>query len=271
MKKIHIISSMTLCLVIVTASGCQIAQEKPVRSDALYQVSLLNGLMLGDYDGSVSVGALQRLGDTGIGTFNELDGELIMIGGKTYKAKSDGSVELQPDSETVPFAIVTFFDNDIVSRNLADLKDIEALKKTLDQVIVEEKGDFNRFYIASIEGTFSSVHVRSVPSQTKPYKPLAEITKTQTEFNYENVEGTIIALRCPDYVSGINLPGWHLHFISKDRTKGGHLLDADLIGAVLSMDKISEFQLMLPETEEFAKLNLTQNLNSDTNNVESKK
>ncbi len=271
MRKTPIFLSMTLCLVIAAASGCQIAQEKPARSDALYQVSLLNGLMLGDYDGSVSVGALRKLGDTGIGTFDQLDGELIMIGGKTYKAKSDGSVELQPDSETVPFAAVTFFDNDIVSRSIADVKDIASLKQTLDQVIVEEKGDFNRFYIVSIEGTFSFVHVRSVPSQTKPYKPLSEITKTQTEFTYENIEGTIIAIRCPDYVSGINLPGWHLHFLSKDRTKGGHLLDADIIGAVLSMDKISEFQLILPETEEFAKLNLTQDLNSDTNNVESKK
>ena len=279
MKNNRIVVSLIAVLLLVAGTGCQNGQSNgaksaglsdPPKSDAIYQVSLLNGLMLGDYDGTVSVGALHALGDTGIGTFDQLDGEMIFIDGIVYKAKSDGSVEIQPDQETVPFAAVTYFDNDIVSRDVADVQDIEGLKTLLDQVITEETGDFNRFYVVILTGSFPSVHVRSVPQQEKPFKPLAEIAKTQIEYTYENLSGTIVAIRCPDYVKGINLPGWHLHFLAADKTKGGHLLEASLSKGTLKMDEVSDFQLRLPDTKAFAELNLVEDLGKDTKKVESK-
>ena len=80
--------------------------------ETFFQVSLLQGLTLGDYHGSVSVKELKRKGDIGLGTFDGLDGEMIMLDGSVYKAKGDGTVELADDSETIPFCGITFFDDD---------------------------------------------------------------------------------------------------------------------------------------------------------------
>ena len=267
LKKILI----TLVLLSVVSFSCQVHAEATIKTDALYQVSLINALMQGDYDGTVSVGDLLKIGDTGIGTFDRLDGEMIMLDGVVYKAKADGSVDIQPDPETVPFAAVTFLDNDIARQDIAGLSSIDALKAYLDDLVHQETGDYNRFYVAVIEGRFNTVHVRSVPEQTKPYKPLSEIAETQPEYIYESLEGTIVALRCPDFVEGINVPGWHLHFISKDRSKGGHMLNADLLIGSLKMDVISDFNMKLPNTDSFSSLDLTKDLSSDTEKVESKK
>ena len=58
---------------------------------------------------------------------------------------------------------------------------------------------------------FSKMHVRSCYKCAKPYPTLAEAACEQREYHYENEEGQIIAIYCPDYVEGINLPGWHFH------------------------------------------------------------
>lgn len=257
-----------LIVLAMVLSGCH---TLPERSDAIYQVSLLNALMLGDYEGSVSIGTLLEYGDTGLGTFDRLDGEMVVLDGIVYQIKSDGNVYVKGPSDLTPFAAVTFFDYEFHDKTLVGMNDIGSLKSHLDEVILQVQGDFNRFYVAKLEGDFAMVHVRSVPPQDKPFRPLAEIAKTQPEFHYKNIQGTIIALRCPDYVEGINLPGWHLHFLSTDKTKGGHLLDANLISGTLGMDMIDEFQLILPHSELFPDLTLHTNLSTATTAVEGKK
>lgn len=270
-KPIRILILAAALAALATAAGCSISGSQAVKSDALYQVSLLNALMQGDYQGTTSIATLKDKGNTGIGTFDQLDGELIMLDGEVYKAKADGTVEKQTNEETVPFAAVTCYDEEYEATNLKDIQTIEALKASLDTMITQETGDYNSFYVAVIEGEFTLAHVRSVPAQMRPYKPLAEITKDQVEFKYENVKGTIIALRCPAYMEGINLPGWHLHFISKDKTKGGHLLDLRLEKGTAGLDRITEFSLKLPGTEAFSTLKLGSQADQDVTAVESKK
>lgn len=241
-----------------------------VDRENIYQVAELNALMLGNYDGFITVDELLKHGDTGLGTFHTLDGEMIVLDGAVYKAKSDGSVEKQKGDTLIPFATVTYMDNDLEIKELKDVKNIEEIKKALDDAIAKNKENKNLFYMATIKGDFNMVHVRSVPAQTKPYKPLSEIAATQPEFTYENVPGTIVAIRCPDYVQGINLPGWHLHFISEDKSKGGHLLDASIKVANAQIDYTNNFSMTLPQTADFAKLDLAQNLNQKTQQVEGK-
>jgi len=48
------------------------------------------------------------------------------------------------------------------------------------------------------------------------------VTKTRPVFQFEQVRETVLGFLCPQYVNDINIPGYHLHFISDDRTKGGH-------------------------------------------------
>lgn len=284
-------SFFSLCVFcMLTLAGCQPVQKRAeisnatvnaasdatagapsdTMADAIYQVSLLDGLMQGEYDGTATVGELLQEGNIGLGTFDQLDGEMIVLDGVVYKAKSDGSVEVAGDSQTVPFAAVTNFDHDIAAIPLSSIADFGSLKVALDDIIANETGDFNRFYVAEIKGDFDVVHVRSVPMQSKPYKPLAEVTKNQAEFVYENIRGTAVAMRFPDYMQGINLPGWHLHFLSDDKTKGGHVLDLKLADGTVSMDTVLAFQLVAPGTESFANLDLGADLSQQTTTVESK-
>ena len=245
-------------------------QASEQKADNLYQVSLLNGLMQGDYDGSVSIGELLKHGDTGLGTFNKLDGEMIVIDGAVYKAKSDGTVEKQPADELTPFAAVGFMDADYNLDGLNGITNLNDLKTKLDDYVKTKAADKNAFYMVKISGDFNLAHVRSVPMQEKPYRPLNVISDEQKEFVYNDVKGTIVALYCPDYMAGINLPTWHFHFITDDKTKGGHLLDINIKNATGTMDKMEDYNLVLPSSKTFADMDLAKDLSKETAKTESK-
>ncbi|MBR1737350.1 MAG: acetolactate decarboxylase, partial [Firmicutes bacterium] len=152
-------------------------QEQAVENDreTIFQVSLLQGLTLGDYYGSLTIKELKEKGDTGIGTFEGVNGELIMLDGEVYRAKSDGSVEVAPDDETIPFSNVTFFDAD-TTEEISGITNINDLKNYLNGK-VEEFGK-NRFYMIRIDGSFKKVSARSELKQEEPYKTLAEALST---------------------------------------------------------------------------------------------
>ena len=258
---------MTICTVLFAGCAKRVPSEVPDQNrDMLYQVSLLQGLTLGDYYGSVTLGELKQHGDTGIGTFDKLNGEMVMLDGVVYRVAGDGSVEVVPDEETTPFCVVTCLKAD-ETKHLKEIPDYEALQNELNK-IVEQRGK-NRFYMIRIDGVFQQINVRSVNAQEEPYKPLVEVLEyDQTFFDYENIEGTVVGLYCPPYMSQLNAAGWHLHFISKDKTKGGHVLGANITEAVLSWDDIDGFEVKLPENEMFAGFDLTVDQSEDIKKVE---
>ena len=242
--------------------------ESKADRETIYQVSLLQGLTLGDYNGSVSVKELKQKGDTGIGTFEGVNGEIIMVDGTVYRVKSDGSIETAPDDETIPFANVTFFDTD-EKQDISGVSSIADLKKLLDEKV--EKLGRNQFYMVRVDGTFKKMHARSELKQEKPYKPLAEALKTdQREFSWDNIEGTVVALYCPQYMKDLNAAGWHLHFVSKDKKYGGHVLELDVDKAELKIDCTQGFNMQLPDTEMFPTLDLTKDQSGDIKKVETK-
>ncbi|MBQ4469833.1 MAG: acetolactate decarboxylase [Synergistaceae bacterium] len=239
-----------------------------VKSDRLFQAALLQSLMLGEYDGFVSAGGLKTYGDTGIGTFQSVNGELIMLDGVIYRALWDGSVEVVPDSETIPFANVTFFDSDIKQENI-NAESSQELKNLMTKIAA--KHGKNQFYMAKVTGLMPRITVRSELPQKEPYKPLNDALKTdQREFTYENIHGTVVALYCPDYMDGLNTPGWHLHFISQDGKKGGHVLELAAKDCLLEMDVISEFAMIVPDRQSFNDKNLSINMKEAIQQVEGK-
>ncbi len=251
----------------LSASGCSEQQTKDTQNtvdrELLFQVSTINALLAGSYDGQISIGDLKNHGDIGVGTFDALDGEMIVLDGEVYKAKYDGTVEKVDEEESTPFAAVTSFDEDQKVENV-EFTDYASLQKTLD-IMIKNK---NLFYTFKVFGEFSHVKVRSVPSQEKPYPPLAEVIKEQAVYEYENVKGTILGFWCPDYVEGINVPGYHLHFISEDKTMGGHLLDISCKNGEIAVDQTPSFEMELPENDEFGKLVLHEDKSEELNKVE---
>lgn len=263
----------TFLIVCFLLAGCtsQTKNNDEIKSDreTLYQTALLQSLMLGDYYGSVSVGDLKKYGDTGIGTFDKLNGELIMLDGKVYSGLSDGTLKEMDDSLTVPFSDVTFFDEDIVI-NINSVTSMDDLKAKMDEAI-KDSGN-NYFYMIRIDGNFKFVEYRSELPQQEPYKPLADVMMTdQVLFSSNNTNGTIIGLYCPAYMNGLNTAGWHFHYASGDLTTGGHLLNIEFDTAVAKLDKTVGFNMVLPEENYFEGIDLTSDLEKAIGKVEQNK
>ncbi|GEM_PF-856822 len=239
------------------------AAEPQGKQGSVFQYATLNALMEGNYDGTLTVGELKQQGNLGLGTFDTLDGEMIVLGGKVYRIKSDGTASLVEDTEKTPFAAVTFFEPD-VSLSQEGPVAWSRLYSYLDGLLPTK----NLPYAFKIEGEFSYVKARSVPSQVKPYPKLVQVTAQQPTFEFHNTRGTLVGFRLPDYMEGVNLPGYHFHFLTGDGKAGGHMLEANLQSAQVEIDYLSDFRMELPRTDTFYRLNLSKDNSADLDKVE---
>jgi acetolactate decarboxylase len=231
--------------------------------EVLFQVSTIDALLLSVYDGILPIGELKERGDFGIGTFDKLEGEMVVVDGECYQVKVDGVAYVVPDDVTTPFATVTFFDPDETvlvekAENMTEFGEI------LETSFPSE----NIFYAIRIDGTFPYVKTRSVPAQEKPYPLLVDAVANQTVFEFENASGTVIGFWSPEFVDGINVPGYHLHFITEDRKAGGHILDLRVDGAEVELDLTPNIFMALPTAGDFFNVDLTGDLSSDLEKVE---
>ncbi len=208
------------------------------REHELFQVSTIEALLHGAYDGDVTVAELAGRGDLGLGTFNALDGELVLADGILYRAAQDGSVHPAEPERRSPFALVTSFQPG-VEIYLGVSQDVDAL---LSQVAPQSP----RCAAIRIEGRFEQVRLRSVGPQRKPYPPLTEVLAEQTVFDEEDIEGVVVGFCFPAHESRLNLPGRHLHFLSSDRTRGGHVLSCRPAECVVRVDHEAEIEVELP-------------------------
>ncbi len=259
MNPLRLIGPLSL-LTLVLITGCSHCNRK---TDSLYQASTIDALLVGIYDGSTTFADLKRNGDFGIGTFDALDGEMIALDGTFYQAKANGTVLPVDDTAKTPFAVVKFFSPD-TRLTFSGAKDLNSLMVELDKILPTP----NYFYAIRIEGTFPAIKVRSVPAQKKPYPGLAEAASRQSVFQFRDISGAIVGFRTPSFAKGINLPGYHFHFISADRKIGGHLLDCRIDQGVLSLDRALDLHLALPENAEFSQGNLGQDHGHDLEKAE---
>jgi len=249
-----------VCVALMMICGCA-----STRHSAVTQVSTIDALLVGAYDGVISVNELKQHGNLGIGTVHQLDGELIMLDGEVYHVKSDGLVYVVPDQAVIPFASVVDFRNPVKF----PLKNISDFNTFIERMKLEFPNP-NTIMAFRIHGKFRMVKTRSVPKQEKPYRALAEVTKTQPEFLLKDVDGFLVGFRLPAYVKGINVPGWHLHFIDDNKKVGGHVLAFDLEAADIEACEIFDFRLMLPRnSEQFQNADLSVDRSKELHKVES--
>lgn len=235
-------------------------------AESIYQVALLQSLAQGYFDGSMTVADLKTHGDTGIGTFDGLNGEMIVLDGVVYQAIGDGSVVVPADNETVPFSNVTFFEEDLTLA-LSAIPDMASLQSTLNEIV--EINGANLFYMVKIPGTFSTIKVRSEYKQEKPYRNLdVALAADQNEFDFENIKGTMVGLYCPDYMGDLNSVGWHFHFLTEDLTQGGHVLQVSVDEATALLDATPGFELFLPEEKVFQNLELSKDMDEAIHKAE---
>ena len=201
-----------------------VQEELQMKSNKIYQVSTLQALALGYTRPVVTVHELLEHGDTGLGTFESVDGEMIVLDGVCYQAKPDGSIVCSEDDDGVPFAVSGFV-KDGRKFKIGEMKDLDAIKLELTLRIEEDFG-LNSIHIARIDGWFHSIHARAGAPYRAHHVSLKEIlSETQKAFVFENISGSLVGVYFPDYMDGINMPGWHLHFLSGDLKRGGHVFD----------------------------------------------
>lgn len=219
---------------------------------SLFQVSTSNALVQGVFSGTVTVHDLKRNGDFGLGTFDGLDGELVMLDGVCHRATGGGAVTSPPDDARVPFAVVTHFLPDLsLTTGPGSLAD---LARFLDAARPSE----NLFVGIRVDGRFERLSMRAACA-AEPGETLLEATAHQSEFTVVGVEGTLVGFWAPLYARAVNVPGYHFHFISEDRGLGGHLLDMEAGRLEVGIQVESELHIAIPETEEF----LTADLSGD--------
>ena len=254
---LKIISSLCLFLLL---NSCKTQSDKNTK---VYQYATINALMESAYDGELKMKALQKKGSFGIGTFNELDGEMIGLNNHFYQIKSDGKVYPVSKNQLTPFAVVTDFasDKEYTSSKNLQLKNLYSL---LDSLTPNK----NLYFAYKIKAQFNTIKTRSVSKQIKPYPLMVDAVKKQSVFELKNVKGTLVGFRFPEYMKGLNVTGYHFHFIADDKISGGHVLDLSGTNFEIAVDSISDFELKIPNNPEFNKLNLTKTKLEDLEKVE---
>ncbi len=254
MKRIFFVLSL-----FIIVYGCS-----SVKENTLSQVSTIDALLAGYYDGVMPLNKLTEYGNFGIGTFNKLDGEMIVLDGTIYQFKADGKIYKADLNNTTPFASVIDFKSSF-SFPVKKVKTFKDFQSIIDSSVKNK----NLFYAVKTTGKFSYIKTRSVPSQEKPYKPLNEVTKNQAVFEKQNQTGTLVGFLLPAFTSGVNVPGYHLHFLSADKTFGGHILEFSIDEANVEIQEINNFYMTLPEDDAaFGKIDLSKDRSKELNQVE---
>jgi acetolactate decarboxylase len=212
-----------------------------LNSLGMAEATFIGNLLSGNYEGDVSFTELRTSGDFGLGTFDALDGEMVALDGEFYQVKADGIAYEVDEQLKTPFAVVTFFEPDL-HRTLTGPVGYEDLCDCLDRIV----GDMDECHAVRVDGLFHYVKTRSVPRQRKPYPPLVEVVKHQPIFELRDVRGSLVGFRFPNYAQGLNVPGYHLHFITENRRGGRHLLECHIAHGELRVDHEVDLRLELP-------------------------
>ena len=214
----------------------------PAQAGEVYQVSTIASLLAGGYDGTVTVGTLLRHGNFGLGTYNGVDGEMVVLGGRAYRCSVDAVAHQVPAAMRTPFAVVTDFHPQSTA-TVAVGQSLDQLEATLDALPLSA----SRIVAVRIVGRFRAMQVRSEPKQQPPYRPLADVIKTQQVVHELGaVDGTLVGFRFPATASSVNVAGWHFHFITADNTRCGHVLGLTTGTSRAAVQAIADLHVRFP-------------------------
>lgn len=220
--------------------------------DLAFQVSTSGALMSGVYDGDTTVGDLLEQGGFGVGTYNGLDGEMVALDGVFYRVGPSGKATAVEREAKTPFAVVTSFAGD-ARVEIAKGSGLDAIGALIDAAIPSP----NYVYAIRIDGRFESIRLRGLRAQSPPYRPFAEIAEEAAVVrSRDRVEGTLVGYRFPAYLGDVNVAGYHFHFLSADRTIGGHVIDVTAGEASAEIDQLERFVLSMPQDRAFREVRL---------------
>jgi acetolactate decarboxylase len=200
------------------------------------------------FDGSMTVKELKEKGNIGLGSFDLLDGELVMLDGITYRIREDGSVSVGKDADEIIYADATFFNKD-ETFSINGFLNYDSLRKVLNLKIPTP----NNFYAFKISGTFDSIVLGGLHKQNPPFsKGLDVLIPSRPVFRGAAVKGTMVGFFCPAFIGDINTAGYHFHFISDDKKLGGHVMELKATKQLkVEVQKLLNYEFRLPESKSF--------------------
>ncbi|KAJ5293641.1 hypothetical protein PENANT_c002G11015 [Penicillium antarcticum] len=211
----------------------------------IYQYSILSALLDGICQTGTALKDALAQGDHGLGTVPGLNGEVVIVDGKAYHFPPGEQLRRVEVSDALPFVMITRF-QPTFQKALSSLS-LTSLPEALNPLLPSQQ---NCFLSIRLDGVFSQLTFRVIAGQCRPREPLSELAKRQEIVSLENIEGTLVGFWSPAFSGGFSVAGFHLHFLSKDETRGGHVTgftgDVSLQAAV-----IDKYTVELPHNEEF--------------------
>jgi len=230
-------------------SNTQQSESDPAKSDIFYHYSVWYAFVNKIFDGELKVSELKQKGDIALGSYDRLDGELIMLDGVPYRATQDGKVTVAKDDAKIVYANATFFDEE-QSFKIDKIGNYKDLRTKINEKLPSK----NLFYAFKIHGDFKKMKCGGLHKQEKPFKEgLDVLIPNRPIFERENFSGTMIGFFCPDYIGDINVKAYHLHFVSDDRQFAGHVMEFEAENLEVSIDYMNKYQFDVPTTQEFLK------------------
>ena len=194
------------------------------------QFSGVNALMGGVFEGLFPISEVKKHGNFGLGCSEGLTGEVIIDCCHFWDAKGNKPLRIMDDTEKMPFAQITTF------APKASFAISHVSKTTLYDELSEHLKFDNVFLALKLEGKFDHLKVRRPREFHQSFKNALEVAEHQIIEDVEDVEGELIGFWTPEFFQNISVAGFHLHFIDKSKTSGGHVIDFSINQGTLSYE-----------------------------------
>jgi len=265
-KRYTIFCLISLFILCCSTAMAQLKTKAADTRDNLFSAGFASGFIGGLYDNWYPYKQLEKHGDFGLGAPGQLDGELLMLNGKIYQTRSTGKTTLVADTGKLPYAVVCFFKAKKTFKHTGPLSKT-ALYAYLDSLLTNQNG----IYAIHISGKFKLVKTRAFPPVEKPYVPLAAMLNKQQFFEHTDIEGDLVGFRIPAFMEGAHISGYHFHFLSEDKTAGGHLIDLEAEDITIETDTLTSYTMDLPQTADFDNFDFKTDRKEDIKSVENGK
>lgn len=232
------------------------------RDPTVYLCAPINAIVEGIYEECIPFTEVKRHGDFGLGTFDHLDGEMVMLDGDIYQITTDGRTQQVDDTALTPFAAVAFYEP-TATVELPGPLDEQGFEAWLLGLLPSP----NIFYALRFDGEFDAIKTRSVP-KTECYVPLVEVAAHQPVFDFTDMTGTLAGFYTPAFMGAVSVPGLHLHLLSADRQHGGHLLGCRPRAGRVGIQPLTTLELALPATEYYLNWNFSRDVGADLKKAE---
>lgn len=235
----------------------------PGSKAAIYQTGTINSLVNAVYDGDRDIAWIKKQGDFGLGALPMMDGELIVCDGIFYRADANADLTIPADDAILPFAVVSHFK----PGQIFDLLDTDFAGTA--EYLATYFASKNLIYTVRIDGLFTGINFRSEECQPRPYRKMSEtMPQLQRVYERDDIEGTLVGIWYPDYLSQVNVTGFHFHFVDKKRKTGGHVFDFRLARGQVAIQAIKSLHIDLIDNNEFAQADLKSDTSDMLNQLE---